>query len=46
MSFRNDLSLALASLKGLSSSTPSPITLHNAGGLTLRIDFTVVDSLS
>jgi len=46
MSFRNDLSLALASLKGLSSSSPSPITLHNAAGLTLRIDFTVVDSLS
>lgn len=46
MSFRNDLSLALASLKGLSSNTPSPMTLHNPGGMTLRIDFTVVDSLS
>jgi len=44
MSFRTDLSLALASLKGVSS--PSPITLHNAAGLTLRIEFTVVDSLS
>ena len=43
MSFRNDLSLALASLKGLSSNTPSPITLHNAAGMTLKIDFTVVD---
>jgi hypothetical protein len=46
MSFRNDLSLALASLKGLSTASPSPITLHNAAGLSLRIDFTVVDSLS
>jgi hypothetical protein len=46
MSFRNDLSLALASLRGLSSSTPSAMTLHGPGGLTLRIDFTVVDSLS
>ncbi|QDT53391.1 hypothetical protein Pan44_14080 [Caulifigura coniformis] len=44
MSFRTDLSLALASLKGVSS--PSSITLHNAAGLTLRIEFTVVDSLS
>jgi hypothetical protein len=46
MSFRNDLSLALASLRGLSATTPSPMTLHNPAGLTLRIDFTVVDSLS
>lgn len=46
MSFRTDLSLALASLKGLSASTPSPIFLHNTSGMTLRIDFTVVDSLS
>jgi hypothetical protein len=46
MSFRNDLSLALASLKGLSGPSPSPISLHNAAGLKLTIDFTVVDSLS
>jgi hypothetical protein len=46
MSFRNDLSLALASLKGLSGTTASPITLRNAAGLSLRIEFTVVDSLS
>jgi hypothetical protein len=46
MSFRNDLSLALASLRGHSSQTPSPITLHNPAGMSLRIDFTIVDSLS
>ncbi len=46
MSFRTDLTLALASLKGLSSQSPSPMTVHNAAGLTLTIDFTVVDSLS
>jgi hypothetical protein len=46
MSFRNDLSLALASLRGLSGTTPSSITLRNAAGLSLRIEFTVVDTLS
>lgn len=46
MSFRNDLSLALASLRGHSSATPAPVTLHNPAGLSLRIDFTIVDSLS
>ncbi|MBX3442093.1 MAG: hypothetical protein KF774_06780 [Planctomyces sp.] len=46
MSFRNDLSLALASLRGLSSQTPSSIVLRDPAGLTLRIEFTVVDALS
>lgn len=46
MSFRNDLSLALASLRGHSSQNPAPVTLHNPAGMSLRIDFTIVDSLS
>ncbi len=46
MSFRTDLSLALSSLKGLSSGTATPITVRNAAGLALQIQFTVVDALS
>lgn len=45
MSLRDDLIKELASLNGLHSDPPTSVTLAAAGGVTLTVDFVVVDTL-
>jgi len=46
MSLREQITRSLAGLKGLDSEVPTSVEWSTDGGLAVRVDFTVVDSLS